>query len=467
MTEVNLEDASSVFLSESSTEIRKRMKSGELKIAVYGLGHVGSSIASVWLRAGAHVIGLDKSQSIVKNASNGITHIPEPGVNEAFREGIREKRFKAFENESQIQQHCAFKIICVPVLSKDQKADLTAVEEVAKALALHLQKGDVIALNPSVPPGTTEEVLVPILEQKNKHSLKVEKDFYVIYNPERIYVGRAIEDIEQNYPAIVAGAGKLSLQIGIKLYSIVFKRGVRAMTNIRTAEAEKLFEGVYRDANIALANELAKICDRLGIDFWEVQTAANSQPFCHIHDPGMGVGGACIPVYPQFVLEAAKKVNAKGDLIRLARSINDDMPRYAVERAMALLERHRNLREHPLVITLLGLAFRGNVSDTRLSPTYSVIDELKKYDVSEIRIHDPLVQRDPIVEKEENVVLYSDIKKAMAGADLVIVVANHNEYRSLNPDVIRNAVVYDGRRVLSDNFKNNKKVLYELLGMGL
>ena len=467
MTEVNLEDASSVFLSESSTEIRKRMKSGELKIAVYGLGHVGSSIASVWLRAGAHVIGLDKSQSIVKNASNGITHIPEPGVNEAFREGIREKRFKAFENESQIQQHCAFKIICVPVLSKDQKADLTAVEEVAKALALHLQKGDVIALNPSVPPGTTEEVLVPILEQKNKHSLKVEKDFYVIYNPERIYVGRAIEDIEQNYPAIVAGAGKLSLQIGIKLYSIVFKRGVRAMTNIRTAEAEKLFEGVYRDANIALANELAKICDRLGIDFWEVQTAANSQPFCHIHDPGMGVGGACIPVYPQFVLEAAKKVNAKGDLIRLARSINDDMPRYAVERAMALLERHRNLEEHPLVITLLGLAFRGNVSDTRLSPTYSVIDELKKYDVSEIRIHDPLVQRDPIVEKEENVVLYSDIKKAMAGADLVIVVANHNEYRSLNPDVIRNAVVYDGRRVLSDNFKNNKKVLYELLGMGL
>ena len=467
MTEVNLEDVSSVFLSESSTEIRKRMKSGELKIAVYGLGHVGSSIASVWLRAGAHVIGLDKSQSIVKNASNGITHIPEPGVNEAFREGIREKRFEAFENESQIQQHCAFKIICVPVLSKDQKADLTAVEEVAKALALHLQKGDVIALNPSVPPGTTEEVLVPILEQKNKHSLKVEKDFYVIYNPERIYVGRAIEDIEQNYPAIVAGAGKLSLQIGIKLYSIVFKRGVRAMTNIRTAEAEKLFEGVYRDANIALANELVKICDRLGIDFWEVQTAANSQPFCHIHDPGMGVGGACIPVYPQFVLEAAKKVNAKGDLIRLARSINDDMPRYAVERAMALLERHRKLGEHPLVITLLGLAFRGNVSDTRLSPTYSVIDELKKYDVSEIRIHDPLVQRDPIVEKEENVVLYSDIKKAMAGADLVIVVANHNEYRSLNPDAIRNAVVYDGRRVLSDNFKNNKKVLYELLGMGL
>src|ERR1043166_7918079 len=122
--------SSSIFaIDNQSSDIVKKIKSGQFKIAVYGLGHVGSSIASVWLRAGAHVIGLDKSQSIVKNASNGITHIPEPGVNEAFREGIREKRFEAFENESQIQQHCAFKIICVPVLSKDQKADLTAVEE--------------------------------------------------------------------------------------------------------------------------------------------------------------------------------------------------------------------------------------------------------------------------------------------------------------------------------------------------
>lgn len=467
MTEVNLEDVSSVFLTESPAGILKRMKSGELKIAVYGLGHVGSTIASVWLRAGAHVIGLDKSQSIVKNASNGITHIPEPGVSEAFSEGIRENRFKVVENESHVPQHCAFKIICVPVLSKDQKADLTAVKEVAGALALHLQKGDVIALNPSVPPGTTEEVLVPILEQKNTDSLRVERDFYVIYNPERIYVGRAIEDIEQNYPAIVAGAGNLSLQIGTKLYSIVFNRGVRAMTNIRSAEAEKLFEGVYRDANIAVANELAKICDRLGIDFWEVQTAANSQPFCHIHDPGIGVGGACIPVYPQFVLEAAQKVNAEGNLIRLARSINDSMPRYAVDRAMALLDRHRKRGKTHAVITLLGLAFRGNVSDTRLSPTYSVISELKKYDVSEIRIHDPLVERDSIIEKEENVVLYSDIKKAIAGADLVIVVANHSEYQRLNPDIMKNIVVYDGRRVLADTFKNSKRVVYESLGMGL
>ena len=238
------------------------------------------------------------------------------------------------------------------------------------------------------------------------------------------------------------------------------------MSNIKTAEAEKLFEGVYRDVNIAIANELAKICDGLGIDFWEVKTAANSQPFCHIHDAGIGVGGACIPIYPQLVSEAAEKVKAESNLIRMARSINDSMPTYAVKRAMTLLHSHSKSDKTHLAVTLLGLAFRGNVSDTRFSPTYSVVNELKNYNVSEIRVHDPLVKRDPIIEKEENVVLYSDLNKAIEGADLVIVVANHNEYLNLDPHIMKNIVVYDGRRILDEKFRTNKEAIYESLGMG-
>jgi nucleotide sugar dehydrogenase len=321
-------------------------------------------------------------------------------------------------------------------------------------------------LNPSVPPGTTEEVLIPILEQKNTSSLKAERDFYVVYNPERLYVGRAIEDIERNYPAIVAGVGNNSSLVGTKFYSIIFKRGVRTLSNIKTAEAEKLFEGVYRDVNIAIANELAKICDSLGFDFREVQAAANSQPFCHIHDAGIGVGGACIPVYPQFVLEAAQKANTDGTLIKLARSLNDSMPRYAVDRAMTLLRMHRTRKKKFPVITLLGLAFRGNVSDTRLSPTYSVINELKRYAFSEIRVHDPLVKNDPVLEKDENIVLYSNINEALAGADLIIVVANHNEYRNLNPADMKNSVIYDGRGILDKSFVTDGDITYESLGMG-
>jgi UDP-N-acetyl-D-mannosaminuronate dehydrogenase len=144
------------------------------------------------------------------------------------------------------------------------------------------------------------------------------------------------------------------------------------------------------------------------------------------------------------------------------------MPSYAVKRAISLLKREGKHKKTPAgaVITLLGLAFRGDVSDTRLSPTYSVINELKKYSILEIRIHDPFVIRDPILESEEKIVLYSDIKKALAGADLVIVVANHSEYRMLNPEIMGDAVVYDGRRILNDAFITNEQVVYESIGTG-
>ena len=136
--------------------------------------------------------------------------------------------------------------------------------------------------------------------------LKAGKDFFVIYNPERIYEGRAIFDIEEGHPGIVAGLEKYSEELAEKVFSMLFKKGVIIISRIETAEAEKLFEGIYRDVNIALANELSVLSEKLGIDFWEAQNAANSQPFCHIHKPGIGVGGACIPVYPQFILEVAE-----------------------------------------------------------------------------------------------------------------------------------------------------------------
>src|SRR5919201_109176 len=191
---------------------------------------------------------------------------------------------------------------------------------------------DVITLNSSVPPGTTEDIVIPILEKIS--GSKVETDFYMIYSPERIYEGRAIEDIEERYPAIVSGAGHKSVEVGVRLYSLVFKKGVIAMSNIKTAETEKLLEGVNRDVNIALANEVAKFCEKLGVDFWEVREASNSQPFCQIHKPGIGVGGACIPVYPQFILQSAAKMKINCNITRLSRTVNDSMPAYSEYRSL-------------------------------------------------------------------------------------------------------------------------------------
>jgi nucleotide sugar dehydrogenase len=447
---------------EHSSHIEKKIKSGAFKIAVYGLGHIGSPLASVWLRQGAHVIGVDKSSKVLENAKIGKTHLLEPGVNEAFTKGIEDNRFEVYGDLVKASLDSYFKMICVPVLAKNGSADLAAIKDVATSIGKGLKKFDVVALNPSVPPGTTEEVVLPILEKES--GFKAETDFYMIYNPERIYEGRAIEDIEQRYPAIVSGAGVRSVNIGTKIYSIIFKKGVIAMSSIRTAETEKLLEGVYRDVNIALANELAKFCEKVGIDFWEARDAANSQPFCHIHKPGAGVGGACIPVYPQFILHTADRMNIDCNITRMSRNINDSMPAYSVERAIELLkeQEEKNNRkkqgiEHlkkdfvnkgKLIITLLGLAFRGGVSDTRLSPTYKVIEEFQRLKVKEIRIHDPLIIKDPSLSGKQNIILTSNLNEAIQGTDLIMLIADHPEYRTLTSEDLGGAPIYDGRGML-------------------
>jgi nucleotide sugar dehydrogenase len=428
--------------NNADADLVRRVRSGEFKIAVYGLGHVGSPLASAWLRAGAHLIGVDNSSEVLENARKGRTHIYEPGVNEAFSKGLKEKRFHLSGDAVKASQDSHFKLICVPVLlTSSFSADLSAVKQVTTAIGQGLKKGDVVSLNPSVPPGTSEDIVIPLLEEES--GLKVEQDFFMVYNPERIYEGRAIEDIEVRYPAIVAGAGVKSLEIGAKLYSLVAKKGVLKIGNMRTAEAEKLLEGVYRDVNIALANEMAKFCEKVGVDFWVAREAANSQPFCHIHKPGAGVGGACIPVYPQFILHAASASGVECKIISLGRNVNDSMPAYCVEQAMKLID----VADVPkCIVALLGLGFRGGVSDTRLSPTYKVIEELKKLKVKEIRVHDPFITSDPNL--PHDIMLTSNLSKAAKNAHLVILVSDHAEYRNITNEELNGAAIYDCRGTL-------------------
>jgi nucleotide sugar dehydrogenase len=437
-------------------KIIKKIKDGVFKIAIYGLGHVGAPLAAVWLRAGAHVIGVDNSESVLTEARKGKTIIPEPNVNEAFRKGIDTGRFELYDDAITASRDSYFKMICVPVLSQDQElsANLTAVSDVATMIGRGLKKNDLVSLNPSVPPGTTEEIVIPIIEKES--GLSVKSDFCMIYNPERIYEGRAITDIENNYPAILSSLGPNSSQLAYTIYSLIFKKGVLILKSIRTAEAEKLFEGVYRDVNIALANELAKFCEVAGIDFWQARDAANSQPYCHIHKAGIGVGGACIPIYPQFVLDVANKMNVLCEVTNISRSINNGMPAYCVRQAIKLLK-FSDLPEAK--ISILGLAFRGEVSDTRLSPTYAVITELQRFGVRDIRIHDPFVSSDPNLLNYDNVSLTSDLKKAIKNSDLIILSTDHQEYKKLGKKFIGNIPVYDGRGLLDRNLANKNKIL--------
>ncbi|MDR4510208.1 MAG: nucleotide sugar dehydrogenase [Nitrososphaeraceae archaeon] len=439
-------------------DISKKLTAGEYKIAIYGLGHVGAPLAAAWLRAGFFVIGIDKSSTVIESARNGKSHIPEPGVNEAFTKGVSEKRFLVYDDLSKASTDSFLKMICVPVLAQDGTADLNNVKKVAKEIGRGMKKNDIISLNPSVPPGTTEKLVVPILEKNS--DLKIEEDFYVVYNPERIYEGRAIEDIESRYPGVISGYGKKSLEVGSRLFSKIYKTGLITMSSIKAAETEKLFEGVYRDVNIALANELAIFSENLGIDFWEVRSAANSQPFCQIHKPGVGVGGACIPVYPQFIIHASKNLGIDSKITKLGRKINNMMPKYCVKQALKLIPSngYKNI-----TVTLLGLAFRGGVIDTRLSPTYDIIKEFNKFKIRHIKVHDPLIQTDVEITKYPNTTFYTDFVKSIQNTDLVMLLTDHKEYEDLINN-ITDIPIYDGRGILKRDKTGADK--FSIIGSG-
>jgi nucleotide sugar dehydrogenase len=342
-------------------------------------------------------------------------------------------------------------------LIRKNKADLDAVKKVASAIGTGLKRNDIVSIHPSVPPGTTEKYLIPILEKSS--GMRAAMDFFVIYNPERIYEGRAIFDIEEGHPGIVSSNDNYSLDLAEKLFGLIYKKGLVRILGIETAEAEKLFEGVYRDVNIALANELARLSDKLNIDFWEAKKAANSQNFCHIHDPGIGVGGACIPIYPQFILDVATRNKINCRITKTARTINNDMPSYSLNNALKMLPR-KVIRKSK--ITILGLAFRGGVSDTRLSPTYEILKELTRLKIKEVIVHDPLVKEDNLISKYKNVELVNNLDYAVTNRDLIILATNHPEYLNLNPSKIGQTAIYDGRGYLNpDDFEKN---LYRGIG---
>ncbi|MFN7105411.1 MAG: nucleotide sugar dehydrogenase, partial [Pyrobaculum sp.] len=315
------------------------LKRGDLTVAIYGLGYVGLALSAAWTQAGAKVIGVDIDIVKVEKLNSGIVEYLEGDVVDSLTAAMREKRFSATTDGVAASMKSHVKIITVPVLLKKQNAfidvDFTPLLSAVRNVGAGLKRGDLAILESSVPPGTTEEVVRPVLE--NTSGLIVEEDFYLAYSPERIMTGHALKDITENYPKIVAGVGPKSTEEAAELYKIIAKRGVIVLPTPKEAEFEKLLEGVYRDVNIALANEMAKLANSMGISFRRAREAANSQPYSHVHKPGTGVGGSCIPVYPYFLLWTAARHGVELSLTLTARKINEKQPQevaFAVFRAM-------------------------------------------------------------------------------------------------------------------------------------
>jgi len=430
--------------------LKTQIKNGKKIISIYGLGNVGGPIAAAWLRKDATIIGVDISKDLLSKIKNGSSDKKEPNISKTFTKALKQNKLTLTNDGINASLSSSIKFVAVPVDIKQNKINLNALISATTSISKGLKKGDAVVICPSLPPGTTEKLVKQILEKHSK--LKAEKDFNLIYNPERIFEGRALADIEENYPAIVSGYGPKSLKFADELLKIISKKGTLKMTSLANAEAEKLFEGVYRDVNIALANELSDYCEQIGVNYWDARKGANSQPFCHLHYPGTGVGGLCIPVYPRFVIESSKKIGKHVKLIEYSRKINDEMPKKCVKEALSLLKNNAK----GIKVAVLGLGFRGEVTDSRLSPTYTVVNELLKKQCNVI-VHDPYIFEDK--DLPQNVILTKDLLEAIIDSDLIFISADHKAYGKLNEKILKKTkkptVIFDGRNILNENnFKN-------------
>jgi nucleotide sugar dehydrogenase len=400
------------------------------RVAVYGLGRVGMPLAAAWLMAGFSVVGYDVDAELIRRLeSSGFQWIDEPGVAEVFENAAAHARLTFTTDGKYASRSSNIHLVAVPT-PMDWSTKKLVADPLLSALGTvgsGLKRGDTVVLESSVPPGTTCGLARRTLEDAS--GLVADRDFYLAFSPERIFVGRALEDLVKRYPKIVGGVGPSSAAVVSELYSRVAQKGVITVRDSTTAEIVKLFEGVYRDVNIALANELALYCQAVGVDYYEVREAANSQPYSHLHLPGAGVGGMCIPVYPYFVLDYGLSRGFEPRLVALAREVNESMPRMVVD-MLAAEARSHGLHLGDVKVTVLGAAFRGNVSDTRNSPTHGIVAHLKTLGVGSIFVHDPFVRQDPQLDTM-GARLVPDLEEAMRGCSAVIVAADHSQYSGL------------------------------------
>ena len=298
------------------------------KICVIGLGYIGLPTASMLTTHGFEVLGVDINSEVVKIINSGGIHIEEPGLHTLVQAAIKSGKLKASTNP----ESADIFIIAVPTpFTKEKKADLSYIKSAAKSIAPLICKDNLVILESTSPPGTCKDILEPIFKSFN---LKVSSNYYLAHCPERVLPGYTLKELIQN-DRIIGGIDKQSAEKVAQFYK-VFIEGNIYLTDSTTAEMVKLMENAYRDVNIALASELAKICEKLGISAWEVIRLANLHPWVNLHAPGPGVGGHCIAVDPWFIIE---KYPADTEIITLSRKINDSMPEYVVARIRKIIEK--------------------------------------------------------------------------------------------------------------------------------
>ena len=428
------------------------MSEQKQNVAVIGLGKIGLTLAAVFANNGFNVLGADRNEAVVKSVNEGKSHvINEPGLEKLVTNAYHNKTLSATLTTADAVAQSQIVIVIVPVLVDDQNnVDYQFIDGAVRDLASGIKKGTLVIFETTLPPGDTRGRFGVEIEEIS--GLKIGTDFYLAYSPERVYSNRIIEDLK-NYPKIVGGVNGESLEMACSFYQKALNCELIKVSSLETAEFSKVAECVYRDVNIALANELAQFADKKGVKMSEVISASNSQPFSHLHQPGIGVGGHCIPIYPYFFIN--KGLNE--GLTPLSRGINDNMAEYAMTR---IEEEVGSLKGKNILI--LGLSYREDVKEPTKSTTLALIDQLNKIKAN-IFVNDPLFTTSEILNYGVTPLSLTD--EGTSTMEVVILQAYHQAYESINFEVFENCkLVLDGRNKLPKEKITQLGITYRGIG---
>ncbi len=406
------------------------------KVSVIGLGYVGLPMAAILASRGLDVVGVDTSERVVGLINQGKIHIEEPDLDILVHEAVASGKLRA----TTVPEPADAFVIGVPTpVTADHKPDLSYVEAAARAIAPVLKKGDLLVLESTSPVGTTRKLAQWIAEARPDLTLPAkadeDADILVAHSPERILPGRVLLELVDN-DRIIGGLTPRCAERAAEFYK-VFIQGECLLTDANTAELVKLAENSFRDVNIAFANELSVVCDQLGVDIWELVRLANRHPRVRILDPGPGVGGHCIAVDPWFIVDSAPHRTA---LIRTARQVNDGKPGFVVDRVMELAAARGSPR-----IACLGLSYKADIDDLRESPAVEIVAALAGMKTGGILVVEPHIEALPAALEGLPGVSLVDLKTALAGAEVVVLLVDHQDFKTIDRAGLTDKAVFDTR----------------------
>ena len=440
-------------------EIIRAIKNRQVTACVFGLGKMGLPLALVYADIGLKVIGVDIDPKKVEMVNKGINYLDnEPGVAELLSKYAANDNLKATTCADEAIKNSDIITILIPlVVNEYHIPNLTPLYQVAEKISKNLQRDHIIIIETTLPPGTSLSI-GKFIEEKS--GMKLGEEFGIAHAPERTMSGSVLKDIREKYFKIIGASDNLTLRAVKTLYTLINKKGVKTVSSLTVAEAVKVFEGVYRDVNIALANELAKYTELKGINVHEVIKMANNQPYCHIHKPGAGVGGHCIPVYPYFLIHDALQKGLELRLIQTARRINEEMPSHIVWLVIKGLNKlEQGVKNKKILV--LGLTYRPYVKEYRYAPAWQIIRQLRELG-AKVYAYDPLTDPDQIKKMGAEPWREDPI-------DVIVIVTEYEEFKNMILERyagLKHAyLIVDGRNLVNE--KEAQERGYSYIGVGV